>query len=137
LYLPLISPYFSSQFTCNMIFSLLTCCSQCETYFLVHPFHISNSGSLFHLKTGFIFTFEEINYALSLYKTGYTQKKVTFVSSCQKLRTGKVLHRFTWPNMSINKVNFIIYSIPLLFHLGPNTVFGAVLEYHFIFFTGK
>jgi len=55
LYLPLTSPYFSSQFTCNMIFSLLTYCSQCETYFLVHPFHISNSGSIFYLKTGIIY----------------------------------------------------------------------------------
>ena len=89
------------------------------------------------MKTGLIFTFEEINYASSLCKTGCTQKRMTFVSFCQKLRTGKVLHRFTWAKMSINKVNFIIYSIPLLSHLGPNTVFGAVLKYHFIFFTGE
>lgn len=134
MYLPLTSPYFSSQFTSNMIFSLLTYCSQRETYFLVHPFHISNSESIFHLKTGLILTFEEINYVSSLYRTGCTQKKVTFVSFCQKLRTGKVLPRLTWPNMSINEVNFIIYSRPLLSHLGPNTIFGA-LEYHFIFFT--
>ena len=65
------------------------------------------------------------------------RKKVIFVSFCQKLRTGKVLHRLTWPNMSINKFNFIIYAMPLLSHLGPNSVFVAVLEYHFIYFTGE
>jgi len=74
---------------------------------------------------------------MSLYKTGCAQKKVTFVSVCQKLRTGKVLHRLTWRNMSINKFNFIICSIHLLSHLGPNSIFGAVLKYHFIFFTGE